>query len=435
MPNEFLIYEDKAGGGKFTAAIAKVQKPSGQVALDAEVEALQAEVAASLEKRSPIPEAKAKMDLGFVPRHTPQTLKNALGDVVGPALAAFAAGIDVAHPVFDSVFPSAAKAKEFCKAVQQMLEVAELAGDRTLATQMMRSAFCKEKDWRAIRTLISSPPPRAWKSLVDRQAARLKKEPKEVDLRKTFEEQRPSDFPSSFRLFVRMSDAASKMAKENKDRSAAMSNIGCGSLAAAFSRRNDLVKRQSKDKYCGFVRLKMADAGVIAAKYHGANANLGRSIGYAKKAFEVPFWLDGGRSYAVDERGQGRSLGKNMAVPQGWMTPEQFYLGVRAYPIGRIGFQLSEHGAAVVAALESFPDVGGRPLFDNYWVVVPGLKLPGESFIRNGRWVFRHGESVVAYDSQADAERGLDAVMVEDGRLHPVLVGEHGGKCYFITVL
>lgn len=436
MPNEFMIYEEAAGDGKFTAAIQKVQKGAEQQGIEADVANVQAEVLLSLSRREPLPNVKVKLDLSFVREHTPQVLVAALGDVIGPALKAFAESADTSHPVFNDVFAADGfNPKTFVSTLREILEVAALAGERTQAMQMMRAAFCQQKAYRPLRNLICNPPARCWSTREARDAARLKKEQKQIDLRKVFEERRITDMPGSLLGFVRLSDAAERLAKENRRRAEQMNALGLASMSATFTRRNQQTASAAKERYCGFTRMKMGEAAAVAAKFHGAKSAPAnpRAIYYSRAAFAKPFWLDSDRAYAVDDHGKGRGFGKLLQL-NGWHVPESFMVTPRAYPLCKFGLPASEHAAAVVAAVEEHADAGGRALFDHYWVVVPGVHLPPDGFTRNGRWMVRSGDRVAVYDAQPEAHKAIDTQMVRDGLLHPVLLGEHQGKCYFLTI-
>ena len=55
--------------------------------------------------------------------------------------------------------------------------------------------------------------------------------------------------------------------------------------------------------------------------------------------------------------------------------------------------------------LEAFPELGGKPVFDHFLVVVPGL----------------------------DGDMAHEKELISEGRIIPVLLGERDGKCYFIS--
>jgi hypothetical protein len=103
----------------------------------------------------------------------------------------------------------------------------------------------------------------------------------------------------------------------------------------------------------------------------------------------------------------------------------------RAYPYHRLASLAPAAVARVVERLEAFPALGGKPAFDHYRVIVPGLFYP--SYFQRPPYHFVDPSGVrLEFDSMWEAQQALDAAMIETKTITPVLVGERDGDHYFI---
>lgn len=78
----------------------------------------------------------------------------------------------------------------------------------------------------------------------------------------------------------------------------------------------------------------------------------------------------------------------------------------RAYPLHDMLCTASEELLKIIHTLDNFPEANGKAIFDNFIVLVPTLN-------------YTDGE--------------LDRMRVQNGYIHPILLGEKDSKCFFIS--
>ena len=85
----------------------------------------------------------------------------------------------------------------------------------------------------------------------------------------------------------------------------------------------------------------------------------------------------------------------------------------------------------MIALLESFPDAGGKPIFDHFGVIVPSVALP---ITAENVYTFLDEKGLVqVFKFQEEAVKILDSTLMKGGYINSIIVGEKDNKCYFLS--
>jgi hypothetical protein len=102
----------------------------------------------------------------------------------------------------------------------------------------------------------------------------------------------------------------------------------------------------------------------------------------------------------------------------------------RVYPLHELSDIITEDIQKTISLLEAFPDAGGKPIFDHFGVIVPGVAFPVEG---DGPFSFFDERGMLhTYTFRHEALKVLDTILIKNGYFYPIIVGERDGKCYFI---
>lgn len=373
-----------------------------------------------------------------------EVLKSIIGDAFADKLKALSDVIDFTHPALPSSLVNGLAADNiFAKTLSELLVVATKTKNQPLPhlSHLIQDTLIRGKDYRESFNAIVKPPTRCIGDAKQREAARSGKKMKIIDLK---EWQKNSiktwnTYPSTFRIFVRQSDYRNREVAACSERSAKLEIIGATALAASTTKSVDQMNKFVSDTYIGFYKLKMVDASVILAKVHNATfhntSNETGVITMPRKMFdEHKFWLESEVNFPVTKDHRKNPKRKATVQVKGFIVPDYYTFSPRSYPIHEFQAVKPPHIEEAINACESHPDIEGKVAYDQYWVVVPGVELTQETFNFSSSWVLRQGETCERFDTQEEAQIALDVRLTDAGVLHPVLLGEKDGKCYFISM-
>ena len=179
------------------------------------------------------------------------------------------------------------------------------------------------------------------------------------------------------------------------------------------------------ESYLGFQRVPMTHLAVILAKMHGCAVDpiSNSKIVIPTKLFEG-YEFENERQLIYTETKDGSWGG----VPDRSRRPHFDYLPM-AYPTKALELPSDEIGK-VLDHLESMPDMNGKPAFDHYVVIVPGVNFPinGHNYIIDLDGNKKHFSDVFT------GRMELDKMLIKGKYVVPALAGEKDGKCYFICL-
>ncbi len=225
--------------------------------------------------------------------------------------------------------------------------------------------------------------------------------------------------PASFESLVRFENAYADEMTAARRRAERFRSLGCVAMHEEVTKTVEAFQTQMAEAYQGFNRLTFNAACVILAKWHGYN-------------LVTPFILSDfppERNYKVTVEA------KHFKGCAFFLRPEDADLcwpySPRVYPLGEMG-TLPPDVTEIVGLCENYHGFGGRPLFDHYAVMVPGIDYPQ---CREGEYAFHAEDGTVAsFTDQNEARFALDKMLLAAGVFSAVVMGERDGKCYCLCV-
>jgi len=364
-----------------------------------------------------------------------------MGEFMATKLKNFCDQVDLDHPTIQDLMKKGFQTdSEFNSTLREIMELLSLNGtSMTKVMGLLRDSFTKAKSMKEVRVAIFKPPTRTLRTAEARRLARSKKTAKEVGLKEWLEKAKHwHDHPSSFVQFARLNDSHRETVALNEKKAAKMDDLLMTSLAGSFRKRNEIIANFLNERYCGFTKLRMIDTAIVLAKVHGAIFKEDyRSVSYPRRVFDqCPFWLEPNTVYLAKNKAPDGDQNKEHRVTvEACMIPDIFAYRPRAYPLHEFTAKMPEHVQEVVKAVEDHQDMLGKALFDQFWVIVPGVALAPEMHNYAGHWVIRRGKenNCELHPSAESAEKSLDVILTDTGTVCPALLGEKDGKCFFLT--
>jgi len=327
--------------------------------------------------------------------------------------------------------------------VYESLEMVKFAKQRGFTTMPKVIHDWLNRNHERIAKVALKPPPRLLKDKAYRKASRAGMKPKDIELFDIYDAGRQKTWdrlPESLIPFVRMGPGFADERTRLGDMSKRLASMGMSNQAGAIlkdcTRFDDIIA----DQYYKFVRIKLVDAAVIAAKLMGGSwtRSRGSRITISASHFKIPFWRTqrDGAGKLEDDPYLCDVFDGHVHVETNYPQTSrdiQLSYSPRAYPWHNwVSNMKSLDGIkSVFEQLESHPDTNGYPLFDNLWVLVPSV-----SFARKSTDDFRFfdGKRVHKFFDYWSYARELDKFLVETRQIFPLVVGEVVSlkKCYFI---
>lgn len=423
--------------------------------LMAEVKAIQADVLTGLDRPSERAASPwQNRDDGLIDTLRQMSEESAIGtfgEFMGRRLLGFVREVDFDHPAISEAVRAAFSSDgEFAQTLHQVLRFFSLSHAEGLnrVQGLLRGSFLKEQTFKEVRNDLYQPPARLLADPDRRFRCRSSKTVQDLTKRvREFVRDQSKLYNSgldTFRPLARHSPIIGRMAEEGVKRIARFNSIGCTALSAAVKRGNERVAEMVANAYAGFVQINILDVAVILAKMHASTSRSESVPTIEREAFDAaPFWLESGVSMAVNDKGTAPSGGKRRVIEiedegghKCLFAPDAFPLTFRAYPVPKPEeWPQSEHARAVLGKVEAHPDLGSKPYFDFYWLVVPGVQLDKDFFLHENLWVLRSGTEASLYVTEEEISQALDFQLIRSGAVHPALLGERDGKNYFLTIL
>ena len=374
-----------------------------------------------------------------------ELIEFALGDI-GKNLKFFVDKIDINHPeslcFFDNIVENDNLFSQDCL---ELLNLGKLAKDNNLVTliPLMKEVFCKKYISNNIVKKFGSPynnrlQVRLISSKSERELLRMTKKMQIINYNIDCEEDWKNNV-DNFDKFLRFEksyeydlDLAEKKLKKYED-------IGCISLAAEIQKSIDIFLKSKEQSYYGFNKISIAEVAVILAKslkynFHSNFCNF-VNLQY-KLSGNILVRRDFFNCYNFDPEKQlefssfiSQAAGYPIFITK--QNLEAFHYEPRVYPLYELKDIISEQTAKIIDTLENFPDVGNKPIFDHFLVVVPGVAFPP---LKNKFYSFLDEQGINhSYQLKEDAVKHLDKILIKGRYFYPILIGERDGKCYFIS--
>jgi hypothetical protein len=339
-----------------------------------------------------------------------ETVAIALG-TTGEHIRAFAAVADLEHPDVETIAANALGSNtSLTLTATELLDIAKYSrekGHRLIAEYLPK--IFKDVDVYDFVTLRITDPNKKSCSLVrfvkdqnHRLAMRQRRGCQETNLFSFYKDQSDSwdNYPTSFAGFVRNEIPFGEEITKIQRKVEHLAKMGLVAMAQRPKERLDTFQSASRDRYYGFNRCAISTAAVVLARVHGFEMTTmnGTTRIRGTNAMKSQFESLNGKDIPTNGMAYHPRIYSTTSMP---VTPERMQ--------------------KLLAHLESFPDVAGKPLFDHYSVLVP-------TFTR-----FRPDGAVPTVNGSPLNEIQLsDMKMIEEKMVIPVLLGEADGKLYFI---
>jgi hypothetical protein len=293
--------------------------------------------------------------------YSKKIVRLALGNV-GVRLLEFSENIDETHPeledIFDGIFcPSNKLSVRLCE-ILRLCEWAVSQNMNEVYTCLKKSAlFGLPKE---IKSLQINQYVRFIKNSDLRKEIRNNRANQELYFNTNRIENLWNNTPNNFNFFIKNNKRYLKEINAAENQAQRYEFLGCLENAQVIRKEIEKFKNRFQDNCFGFHRITVMESAVILAKIHGARL----------KQENDCFCVD------VEEICHDDTEYRTCVCSSGLMPN-------------------NENMQKVVSYLDNSPELGGKPMFDNYLVVYPNLDVQEKIF--------------------------------------PVLLGEKDGRCYFIS--
>lgn len=183
--------------------------------------------------------------------------------------------------------------------------------------------------------------------------------------------------PASFHQFARFENRFASDIEQAKLRLQHFKDHNLLSMAQEISDSVQILEQKSKDdQYYGFNKISIVAANIILAKVHECAFELEYQAYYSTPSHYGIFgWVN-------------ECEGENIK-PEDIIQRKREYHGV-LHPFCAIRSFANEKMKNLVSHLDAFPECGGKPLFDHYWVLIPTYteigkvpnKIPIHTYLR-----------------------------------------------------
>jgi len=345
-------------------------------------------------------------------------------------LRAFATVADFDHPDIGNIFEGClADDTEFAAECSELLSLAKYCTDKKLNRvgpslwRVLSTELPKDVLRRIDSPFVNRLHVRFLSAPQDRERVRNRKRMQCIDLRSLCKkgDEVWSAQPSSFTKFIRYDMAYQEELARVEKKAQRYLDLGLTDMYSEIMKTVEAFRQQIEDSYYGFNRVTMTSAAVILAK----------SLDYN---MHQPFLLaefSNTREYRIVVEPR-HFKGYNFFVEGGGLVlrhpePTPVLYEPRVYPLHEFWPAASQTVKDIINLTENFPDASGKPVFDHYGVIVPGLAYPK----KDPRFVDEEGR-VAAFDTMEEAKKALDLTLIKKQCIIPIIVGEKDGKCYFI---
>tara|TARA_Y100000034_G_scaffold43496_3_gene53094 strand:- start:19529 stop:20794 length:1266 start_codon:yes stop_codon:yes gene_type:complete len=357
----------------------------------------------------------------------PDVAAAALGQKLAIKLIGFANAVDLDHPSLVDLFGGQLVSGDFSSDCRALVGLAAYAKEHEPSVfSRIKKILSRGKTSRDIERSIDDPEKnqlhvRFVKDRATRDKIRATKRMQTINV--GIIEKKGHDIWSShdntFANYTRNTDVWANEIAEAESELERFQKLGCKDLARGIETDIKNFKAQIRETYFGFNRIPMTHAAVILAKIHGyeikrTSYKSAYKILVPRSYFEplTNFCLEGLSSQNQD---------------YSWFNYEP-----RSYTISELqeNHDISEEMQTLIDYLENFPDIGGKPIFDHFRVLVPGIAYPAKDWSR-GTYLNEKGKKISGTVEKVKTD--VDMMFIRQGTYCPILLGEKDEHCYFLS--
>ena len=356
----------------------------------------------------------------------------------GICLGRFVKSLDLSHPesisICDAIFGTD---HFFADKFYDLLMLAEIAAERghTSCFPFLGQAVIREYMSKPVyKRIETGQTARSYVRVVeDRQqrgSLRKGKRTQIIDMQSLYKkgDEVWSAQPEDFGRFMRFDSAYRSELEQAEKRMLRYRDMRCSTLAQEMQRSINSFRENMDQSYYGFNRITMTNAAVVLAKFLGYRfvPEQQMSIGSFSYSANPKIVIDqsslGDYRFTVDNYVGGLSQEQAMAKIMG----QKHVYQPKVYPYPMLEDLAGDGVRKIVDCLERFPELGGKPIFDHYGVIVPSV-LYTESCFRDSNGLIQR------FDDMNELSLVLDRSLIKTKSVIPVLVGERDNRCFFIS--
>ena len=416
---------------------------------------------------------------------TNKTLLAASLGTFGKRLKNFTEFCDINHPQVETIIAPLLASKATAE-LSDIIDITETAVNNNLVglLGLLDSAFNANvtASVKTISTNLANMPVRVLKERTDREYARvlgssnididkgerIVKAPPPTILFNAFDIVPPnwSTISSTFASYVRLSSVGSEVVDRMNSLIKKLTSMDLSYQAAAYSRKIAEIKNRST--YCGFYKVTVEEVCSILGKVHnyayGKNMSLSpedpKIIDLLNFIVPSPAFSDlvcqFVRSYySINEPidwSNKRTIAENVNIcfPNvdsnklinriySYLVNEHQSNPItyqpRVYPIHAFQSILPERVKSMIESLEAFEDFSGKPLFDRFFVVVPGVLIQKLFFQNNStlKYSFKLAQDSVELINKDEVAFLIDTYLIKRSAVYPIVLGKKDNEFYFLN--
>jgi hypothetical protein len=235
-----------------------------------------------------------------------------------------------------------------------------------------------------------------------------------------------------FRMFSRNSEVHLNEVLSLQEQQKVFTSHNMPEVAHAVGNRIKLLQELHTESYLGFHRLSPLDASLVCARATDLKWHEQHFLTVPFKFFDQRYWHEVPEKKEEDR--QKEDMKKLLVMKDhrtALMESTAFAYQPRLYPLGKF-HETPSTTADIISRVENMQELGGCPVFDYYWVLVPSINVNHPHFRTKDTWRLLLGEENIVCQDEYAAALALDIALVRDGYFMPVVLGERDGKCYFL---
>lgn len=351
------------------------------------------------------------------------------GSAFGYELLKFALDVDTSHPEISKMFDGQLvgdKLSSFSREAIDVIKIYKYIKSEKLSRWLIGSATAMIKDHYHYKCIsenaMSYLHARLIKNPAERRLIREKKGFQTIGVtgygyaKKNFWESCPDDLIE----YSRGKDVFFKHLEKAVERKNQLLDHGLEHMAEEIEKSIVALKNMSLEStYYGFNKVSLVETAVALANMCGYSFIETENLSCSPKIFKTLGSFGGYDFY-------DKSLPEHSGI-----LFDTIDFQPRVYTHIELEDCVSKEITDVISFLESFPQAGGKPLFDHYRIVVPGVDYPHKSQAAPFRFIDPDG-SRVKYGNVNVAKKMLDITLLNNKCIIGALLGERDGEHFFI---
>lgn len=409
-------------------------------------------------------------------------IAKSLGDF-GKRLKHFTEFFDIQHPHVGSLMMPLGNGKLL--ELSNILDITETAvnNDLTGLLGLMSSTF-NNPTFRNLTTNLSNAPIRLLKERVDREYARVAgasnidlesgervpKAPSDMILFKPVNVLMPTDWSNAsatFENYVRLSSQEGDVVARLTYWFGKLYNMGMTHQADSYRAKLSDIRYKASTNYCGFHKLGINEACATLGKVHDFRAQIPFSkvimepndpkivslfklmMPSATLAKLIHHFFGTNkpweRTMTIADNilnlrgGTEEDMENDIASFYSFMTTKHrvnlFEYQARLYPIHAFQIFMPDRIKAMIDDLEAYEPLSGKPVFDRFHVMVPGVTFDQSYFQHDlsGKYRFKSKDKMIELSNKDEAFFLMDSFLMKRGAIYPVVLGMKDNEHYFLN--